>query len=161
MDKILHKVGLEAHLPYKYSVFIILCAKIRPLIHSDGVLFGHVSLLDMAEKENVFEKQQKKSTSRARLMISSCCVLMEDLLKIFCRVRGVTPILSASHSFVWPCRRNSSRIREPICICMVVCYLCAMPPIPLFQRPQKGGEQFRLHTAVVGITIEEKMKCSP
>lgn len=94
------------------------------------VLCGHVSLLDMAEKENVFEKQPKKSTSRARLMISSCCVLMEGLLKIFCKVRGVTPILSASHSFVWPCRRNSSRIREPICIGMVVCYLCEVLPIP-------------------------------
>lgn len=63
-------------------------------------------------------------------MISNCSVLIECLLKIFCNVRGVTLILSASHSFVWPCRRNSSRIREPICIGMVVCYLCEVLPIP-------------------------------
>lgn len=70
-------------------------------------------------------------------MISNCCVLIECLLNIFCKVRGVTPILSASHSFVWPCRRNSSRIREPICICMVVCYLCAMLPIPQIPTTNK------------------------
>ena len=34
-----------------------------------------------------------------------------------------------------------------------------MPSIPQNLRPnKKGGEQSRLHTAVVGITLEEKIK---
>lgn len=52
------------------------------------------------EIEMAAENGWKRSTPRARLMVNSCWVSMEGLLKSFCKVRGVMPIWSASHWFV-------------------------------------------------------------
>lgn len=60
----------------------------------------------------------KKSTPIAWLMARSCWVSMEFLANIFCTVRGCTWIRSASHSLVWFCRRSSSLIVCPMCICI-------------------------------------------
>ena len=56
----------------------------------------------------------------AKLMFSSNWVSSEDLLYIRCTLRGVVLMRPASHSLVWPWRRISSRIMEPICICIML-----------------------------------------
>ena len=65
---------------------------------------------------------RKKSTLRAVLMSSNCCVSMDGLLKRRWRVRSDTPMRSISHWLVWPWRRSSSRIRLPICICILLLF---------------------------------------
>ena len=59
------------------------------------------------------------------LMRKSCCVSMDGLLNSRCKVLRSIPSWSASHWLVRPWRRSSSRIRLPMCICMVVA-ICAL-----------------------------------
>lgn len=59
------------------------------------------------------------------LIRSSCCVSIEGLLNKRWTVLRSMLNWSASHWFVRPCRRNSSRIRLPMCICIVIAVFLA------------------------------------
>ena len=87
------------------------------------------------------EYMRKKSLCSALEIFNNTWVSREGLLKIRCTVRGVTLICSASHSFVCPCRRSSSLIRLPMCICIVVA-LCASCYrfLDAFRQPQTKKE---------------------